>query len=829
MTRPLQAFLFFVLCVTVNLVSAQPPKPTGTADILLSFKKLKNTATVLYIAAHPDDENTRLLAYLANDRCVRTGYLSLTRGDGGQNLIGDEQGIELGMIRTQELLAARRIDGAEQFFSRAFDFGYSKSPEETLEIWGHQKILSDVVWVIRRFKPDVVITRFPTTGEGGHGHHTASAILAVEAVEAASDPTRFPEQLAYGVKPWKVERLFWNTFRFGSVNTQKEDQLKMDVGAYNPLLGQWYGEISAHSRSQHKSQGFGVPSQRGSILEYFSQLAGEKAKSDILEDINQGWDRYGLNQLDSSIDQLIRSFNPHAPYKSVPALLQIRKRISAAALDSISKSFKLAQVDKLLISLSETYVEATAAEQVNVVGDTALFTLLAISPISTQAKEIEVSIGDSVWQLKPMVNNEPIQKQVRILVPSQWLSQPYWLKEPMGTGAFTISLQTDIGLPQKPSLVSTWKVTWDDGTVSFIQKPVQYKYTDPVKGELYEPVVFAQPVAARMDPPVLLANNHNFQEKNVEVEISSLAHSPLKGITVTLNGKEDKLNFMSGAEGIPPGGKRTVSLMIDPSSVSLGGSAILPLLDKSGKVIQQLHKISYDHIPDIFYHSDCTVKLLNTDIRIVGKKIGYIPGAGDKMVAGLEQMGYQVEVLSEAQIRQGSLTGFDAIVTGVRAYNVNAWLGDVYPVLMQYVKNGGVLLVQYNTNNILGPLKGKIGPYPFEISRDRITDEQAEVEFINPKDSLLHYPNEITQHDFKDWVQERSIYQAGKTDNHYRTLFQMKDPKQEPNTGSLIAANFGKGRFIYTGLVFFREIPAGVPGAYRLLANLLANPNSKLK
>ena len=269
--------------------------------------------------------------------------------------------------------------------------------------------------------------------------------------------------------------------------------------------------------------------------------------------------------------------------------------------------------------------------------------------------------------------------------------------------------------------------------------------------------------------------------------------------------------------------------MIDPSSVSLGGSAILPLLDKSGKVIQQLHKISYDHIPDIFYHSDCTVKLLNTDIRIVGKKIGYIPGAGDKMVAGLEQMGYQVEVLSEDLIRQGSLSGYDAIVTGVRAYNVHAWLGDVYPVLMQYVKSGGVMLVQYNTNNILGPLKGKIGPYPFEISRDRITDEQAVVEFINPKDSLLHFPNEITKHDFKDWVQERSIYQAGITDSHYRTLFQMKDPKQEPNAGSLIATNFGKGRFIYTGLVFFREIPAGVPGAYRLLANLLANPNSKMK
>ena len=266
---------FLIFNFSFLIVRSQAPKSYTSSEILLQLKKLNVLGSVLYIAAHPDDENTRLLAYLANEKLYRTGYLSLTRGDGGQNLIGDEQAVDLGLIRTQELLAARRIDGAEQFFSRAFDFGYSKNPEEAMRFWGHDKILSDVVWVIRKFRPDVIITRFPTTGEGGHGHHTASAILAGEAFDAAADPTKFPEQLKQGVSVWQAKRILWNTFNFGGANTQSEDQLKLECGDYNPVLGKSYGEIAAASRSQHKSQGFGVPAQRGSVIEYFKTIKGE--------------------------------------------------------------------------------------------------------------------------------------------------------------------------------------------------------------------------------------------------------------------------------------------------------------------------------------------------------------------------------------------------------------------------------------------------------------------------------------------------------------------------------------------------------------------------
>jgi len=824
MKRCLQILLVFSLCVAVGNVYAQQPVSKNSSDILLSMKKLKNTASVLYIAAHPDDENTRLLAYLANERCVRTGYLSLTRGDGGQNLIGDEQGIELGLIRTRELLAARRIDGAEQFFSRAYDFGYSKSPEEALNIWGRDKILSDVVWVIRRFKPDVIITRFPTTGEGGHGHHTASAILAVQAVKDAADPLKFPEQFAYGVKPWKVTRLFWNTFRFGTVNTQNENQLKIDVGGFNPLLGESYGEIAAKSRSEHKSQGFGVAAQRGSVLEYFKLLDGKRADTDLMDDIDMGWSRYGLKKVDEAVDDLIASYNLNQPYRSIPGLLKIREMISAAGIDSSVKQLKLAQASRLLASAAGLYMEATCSRQENVPGDTMLVNLFANLPNDVPINNIKVEIGDSVWLFNGFEANSPLQEIVKIVPQWSWLSQPYWLKDKMDPGAFNVSRQTDIGLAEKPSLSATYTIEWKDGSISEIEKPVQYKHTDPVKGELYEPLVFTNAISAKLQPDVLLLRNSDSESKQVNVEITNQGKDTLRVLNGSVGSITCVFNF---GGGLPPGGKRTISLQINPKNFPNDTTVFLPFTNDHFKAIQTLHKISYNHIPDIFYHSGSGVKVVKTNLEISGSRIGYIPGAGDKVKEGLEQMGYKVDELSEDMVRNGNLSVYDAIVTGIRAYNVHPWLATVHAKLMRYVSDGGVMLVQYNTNNNLGTLADQIGPYPFTITRNRITDEQAIVEFLHPNDPLLNFPNKISASDFDGWIQERSIYHAGNTDSHYRSLFRMKDPGESSSDGSLITADVGKGRFIYTGLVFFREIPAGVPGAYRLLVNLLAKPRLK--
>ncbi|HSY62604.1 MAG TPA: PIG-L family deacetylase, partial [Cytophaga sp.] len=327
--------LFLVTLFITNSTLAQTPT-VSSADILQKLQKLNTVGSVLYIAAHPDDENTRLLPYLTYERKYRTAYLSLTRGDGGQNLIGKEQGEPLGLIRTQELLAARRIDGAEQFFTRANDFGFSKNPEETFNFWNKDSILADVVWVIRTFKPDVIITRFPTTGEGGHGHHTASAILAVEAFSAAADPARFPEQLKY-TTVWQAKSIFWNTFSFGTINTTSEDQIKINIGGYNPLLGRSYGELASENRSMHKSQGFGTAKTRGDNTEYFKQLGGDKVSTDIFENINSTWNRFAATKpIGESISKIISKFDAQHPETIVPDLTALYKQIQV--LDETDKT-----------------------------------------------------------------------------------------------------------------------------------------------------------------------------------------------------------------------------------------------------------------------------------------------------------------------------------------------------------------------------------------------------------------------------------------------------------------------------------------------------------
>ena len=354
--------LAIFVCCKLSDALAQPPKSWTSAEMYQAIKKLNVLGSVLYIAAHPDDENTRLIAYLSKDKLYRTGYLSLTRGDGGQNLIGDEQGIELGLIRTQELLAARRIDGGEQFFTRAFDFGYSKSPEETFTKWDKEKILSDVVWVIRKFQPDIIINRFPVTGEGGHGHHTASGILANEAFTAAADPNRFPEQLKY-VSVWQAKRVMWNTFNFGGTNTTREDQFKIDVGGYNPLLGKSYGEIAAESRSQHKSQGFGVPASRGEALEYFKATNGDMPVTDLMDGIDATWNKIpGGSKISAMIDSLTASFDFLHPEKSVKGLVLLYN-VLINLPNGIWQLKKIEETKELIQQCSGLFIDATTSEQ----------------------------------------------------------------------------------------------------------------------------------------------------------------------------------------------------------------------------------------------------------------------------------------------------------------------------------------------------------------------------------------------------------------------------------------------------------------------------------
>ena len=813
---PVFIFLFFS-----HTLLAQPPVTWTSSDMYLALRKLNVLGSVLYIAAHPDDENTRLMTYFSKDRMYRTGYLSMTRGDGGQNLIGNEQGIELGLIRTQELLSARRIDGAEQFFTRAYDFGFSKSPEETFTKWDKEKILSDVIWVIRRFQPDIIITRFPTTGEGGHGHHTASAILANEAFTAAADPNRFPEQLK-SVKPWQVKRVLWNSFNFGGTNLTSEDQFKLDVGGYNPLLGKSYGEIAALSRSNHKSQGFGASASRGEAIEYFKTTQGVAPVNDIMEGVELTWKRVaGGDNIAKKIDKLVASFDLLHPENSVKGLTDLYQAMNKLP-DGYWRNQKLKEVQQLVEQCSGLFLDATTAEQFAVQTDSIRINFLLNNRLGVNAvlQDVAVDAFDSSFSMALLKNKNAVFAKTFLVPPTKPITQPYWLVNKMEEGYFNVNNQEKIGQADvDPSYVAIFKINIEGQDFNF-SKPVKYRFTDPVRGEVYAPLVVIPTVTFRDFDPLYVKT-----EAQTGIEVSLVAnktvtipdHSP---VFHSLTSKPDTLPLFIDGISINKKQVYTQSIADKELDARVYKITVAPDSDHGGYIQKS---ITYDHIPYITYFKEALLTVRKFDLKTIGKKIGYIVGAGDKVPEALEQMGYDVTLLTDKELSRNNLQQFDAIITGVRAYNTDAWLNNYYDKLMKYVNGGGNLIVQYNTVNFVSNIKSRIGPYNFDILNKRVTDENAEVKFVNPDHSVLHFPNEITQSDFKGWVQERSIYHAGNFDKtNFETVLSMHDPGENNDEGSLIIAHYGKGTFAYTGLVFFRELPAGVPGAYRLMANLIA-------
>lgn len=817
--------LFLLLFFSFNLL-AQSPQSWTSADIYLAIKKLNVLGSVLYVAAHPDDENTRLIAYLSKDKLYRTGYLSITRGDGGQNLIGDEQGIDLGLIRTQELLAARRIDGGEQFFTRAYDFGYSKNPEETFTKWDKEKILADVVWVIRKFQPDVVITRFPTSGEGGHGHHTASAILANDAFSAAVDPTRFPDQLKY-VQPWQVKRVLWNTFNFGGNNTQRDDQFKLDVGGYSPLLGRSYGEIAAESRSQHKSQGFGVPAGRGEAIEFFTATKGDQPKTDLLEGVDVSWKKIsGGAAIEKMVNDLAASFDFLHPENSVKGLVQLHKTLNAMPA-GYWRDKKLDEVKRLIEQSSGLWVDVFTSEQFAVQTDSIRFNFQFNNRLGVNAtlKGFSVNGYDSSMNL-PLTKNRNINFPKTFFVPSSKpITQPYWLENKMEQGYFNVTDQTKIGMPDvEPGYIVNVKANIEGEDFTF-SRNVKYKFTDPVKGELYWPLVVVPPVIITPAEDLKIIMNKN-QMTGGSLSLKGLKRS-FEGKVVALSEKDMKplSNFSFTTQRIKFSTKGQV-LGFDYSGKDIKSSTnvLFAITDTVGKnlITYDKYEIKYDHIPAINYFHGADVAMKVVNVETYGKKIGYIVGAGDKVPEALEQMGFEVNRLNQKELSKNVLDKFDAIIVGIRAYNTMDWLGNYYDKLMKYVEGGGNLIVQYNTNNFISNIRSRIGPYDFTITRNRVTDENAEVTFLKPEHPALNFPNKITQDDFKGWIQERSIYDAADSTGKFEKILAMNDPGEKPDDGTLLIAKYGRGYFTYTGLVFFRELPAGVPGAYRLLANLIA-------
>lgn len=817
--------------------SAQTPRTLNSSEIMLGIQKLQVVGSVLYVAAHPDDENTRLLAYLSKEKKYRTGYLSITRGDGGQNLIGDEQGIELGLIRTQELLAARRLDGAEQFFTRAYDFGYSKSTEEAMQIWGKEKILSDVVWIIRSFRPDVIITRFPEDNRAGHGHHSASAVLAREAFLAAADPTRYPEQFKYGVQVWQAKRIMWNTFNFGGANTTNENQFKIDVGGYLPLLGKSLGEIAAESRSQHKSQGFGVPSSRGASNEYFAPVLGDAPVKELLDGVNSSWDKLeGAAGITKKIDEIINGFSYINPSASVVPMVRLYQDI-ATMKETYWRNLKLKELASLIESAGGLYMEASTLQPYAVQGDSLKVAIQIINRSGIHARLIQsrVDYADSLVD-RELKANQNLNISRTIFVPeSKIVSQPYWLNEEMQRGSFEVSDQKLIGMPEnKPAFNAIFVVEMEGVPITF-QKPVLYKHTDPVKGELFNPVYVVTPVSVNTSPAVILLNKGKGATKNFQLTTTAYATIPRSDARLVYRFGKTSESSTDTSFRLNKGLSKTYSLPVSGKYMNgMEKDRLLASVEYTNEKFNQanylaLAQINYDHIPAIRYFYPDGISILNIQLQTAGKKIGYIKGAGDKVPEALEEMGYQVIYLGENDMQLSTLKQYDAVVTGIRAYNIHEWLNAQYEVLMSYVAEGGNLVVQYNTNSFIGPVKARIGPQPFNISRNRVTDENSAIQILEPSDPVLNWPNKIGSADFEGWVQERGIYFAEVPAQGVKAILGMRDAGEaEDQQGSLVVSQYGKGRFIYTGLAFFRQLPAGVPGAYRFFANLISNPNVKV-
>lgn len=833
LTSSFLALVFFLsgtLVTSLNHAWGQPTGQVPAGEILLGIEKLATTTSVLYIAAHPDDENTRLLSYLARERKARTAYLSITRGDGGQNLVGKEQGDLLGLIRTQELLAARRVDGAEQYFTRACDFGYSKNPEETFRIWNKDSILSDVVWVIRKFRPDIIICRFPTTGEGGHGHHTASALLAEEAFAAAADPRRFSWQLEY-TGTWQTRRLFWNTFNFGGENTTSPDQLKLDVGIYNPLLGKSYGEIAAESRSNHKSQGFGSARLRGSVTEYFKQLKGDSVQKDILEGIPSDWSRIvGGEGIRDEISGCQREFDVRNPSASLNRLKKIHRLIGQLNLPEMKgttwKEVKLQEAENLLLACSGVWMEAYSNDPVAVPGEKCQLSVQLVNRGNRTCSIDTIRYPDGDTALSAILPTNQLNTFNHLFKTPDGtgFSDPYWLRLTHTTGIFSVSDVLDIGNPENSDQFTVTFSMIIDGYPLKIKRTICHKSTDPVRGELYRPLELLPALTVTPEERnAIFTNNENgklrvtvrAQRDSIRGRIALLTEGGWMATTdkqdIFLASKGDELSFI-------------VQVTPGPSQESLLRLSVIVANDTFDRGIR---RIEYDHIPPGFLLFPAQVRLTNIALKRGGRSIGYIPGAGDELPACLQRAGYSVTVLDPQQLTGTDLSTFDAVVTGVRVYNTEKSMQQHHNRMMEYVRNGGNLVVQYNTNNRIGPVVAKIGPYPFTISRDRVTDENAEVRFLLPEHPALNQPNRITSADFDNWIQERGIYFASERDSSYVAPLSMNDPSEKPKDGSVIICQYGKGNFVYTGLAFFRQLPAGTPGAYRLLSNLLALPENK--
>lgn len=814
-------FFFTILLLTPRIFS-QSSNSFNTAEIKLAIEKLGVLGSVLYIAAHPDDENTALLATLTKGRLYRTTYLSITRGEGGQNLLGSEQGAALGLIRTQELLAARRIDGAEQYFTRAIDFGFSKSSKETLRFWDKEKTLADVVWVIRKFKPDVIITRFTPT-LGGHGNHTASAILAEEAFRAASDSTKFTEQLRY-VSTWQTKRIVWDVFRQPPIDsTQKQYPIvNIDLGAYSSLLGKSFTEIAGESRSMHKSQGFGAAQNRGEYIDHFQFIAGDPATKDLFDGIDTDWSRVkGADSVKVLFGEISQKYNFENPAQSIPLLMK-----ALSSLNKLSQSswieLKKEELVNVIFACAGMRIDATTPDNEFLPGSDLNFSCTILNrssyPFVLERIKLPFESKDTVLHAK-LEFNIPVKSGRTLKIPDQTeISQPYWLAEKHGVGSYTISDQDLIGKAMnEPVPKMEVALSSPDGIIE-TRIPLRQKIVDPVKGEQLYPLQIVPPVTINLSEPVYVFPNTSKKQISMTVKsFTSNVHAIVK-LKLPEHWRSDP--EIQDVELKNKGDEQIISFTVSPLNNAASG-IVSAEVEYCGKIYNKcVQFVRYDHIPPQIFFQPAEAALVKSNIQKRGNIVGYIMGAGDQVPSSIRQLGYAVTLLSDDALADGNLDQYDVIVAGVRAYNTRSSLHLYQDRLMEFVKRGGTYVVQYVT-----PQQGvtdSIGPYRMEISRARVSEEDAEMKILNQHNPIVTTPNKITTDDFKGWIQERGLYFAEHWDARYDSIFSCHDANEPDHSGGLLVTKYGKGYFVYCAYAFFRQLPSGVEGAYRLFANILS-------
>lgn len=815
------AAMALTLMSFVSPTHATLDAPMSAAALAHALDRVSSTGRVLYIAAHPDDENTRLLSYLANQRHVTVAYLSLTRGSGGQNLIGPEQGELLGVIRTEELLAARRIDGARQFFTRARDFGYSKSAEETLSLWGHEAVLQDIVQVLRSFQPDVVITRFDETPPN-HGHHTASAILAREAFAAAADPTRFPEQIESGLPPWSATRLLHNLSTWRPV-TIPPDAVALDVGGYDPRLGMGFGEIAAQSRTQHKSQGFGRAGERGPLIEHFVVLAGARPESDILDGLELTWARFGeeARPLVAALVAARASLDRDQPEKALPALLAAREALGAVRLDSRVRD-ALGALDRIIAGSVGLFIRARSEQPAAAPGTSIDVAIEIIARRPGNVRLIGVRLPHSPKEAidGKLTAEHKVEIRRTIAIPkSEPVSGPHWLVDSPSTGLYRIGNPNHVAQPLPDDTLPVQVLLRFGKQQIVFTVPLVHTWNDRVHGERRRSFLVQPPLTITPTRDAILSVNGQPAFLTLRVRAGQ---DGARGQVWIVAPEGWSVSPTAQTVQLENSGDEALLTFAVRAETHAKAATLIPKFESDDSTWSfREDTIDYDHIP--YQQLFRPVRVRAATLELAGARdgtIGYVEGSGDTVAADLEHVGYRVERIDDATLASGDLSRFAAILVGIRAYNSRPTLRRTHPRLVEYVEKGGNLVVQYQTHSQWDPLTTPIAPVALQLGSGRVTDQKAPV--FAADHPLLRRPNRITEADFRDWVQERGLYFASEWDDAFTPLLEMADPNEEPQRGSTLVLTHGKGRYVYTGLAFFRQLPAGVPGAYRLLANLIA-------